>query len=709
MTTLEYNGTEKSFAAWGLALEGAILTRNNCRPDTYTVTHPHASAADPDLFPYEARVIIRRGRVLDNEELTGGTIAFVGYCISATLSAAPEGVLTTYTFANAWWLLERTPFQQRTASKTVESLSFPYQSQVILFARLDQNDYFEKIDSGTQIAEALNHCRDACLALGWSAPYQLGTIDPALDLPTWTTQEISCAAVIQKALELSPDCTVDWDYTTSPPTVSVRARANRTAVTLALAPGQLTGGVNITPRHDIIPRAVILWYRIANAVDGDLCLALVRDKYGPNGANSASDPDSGPRVLLQTFDLAGTEVATLRAYLHAETCHAQAMDGANPDHDARRAWFAQFLPWLGDAKIRNVAIFDVTITDSGGEPVSLDSYPRVVMPDSTGLGPWMKMAGNTAVEFVDVTIKSKQVYYEEFDAETGGNLIRQCQEKTISVRCRLTNGTTGDYDSVASIVDGEEVPQNIAKTVYESLATLQYQGRNIRVAAVPPGTVTLANTLNLTGGRAEWATMAATIQTISEDEGRGLTSISFGPAEHLNAGDLLALFRFNRARRHWYNPAVRETGKADGLGNVDLGLSGSHEDSAAGRSWDDTRAVTSAADQSGKQGEVSLQAGNRRVVIRVVKPATGGGGGGGEGGQGNGGNGETETSAEDGCAIADLADIKGHEVKFREVQVCVEDGEEGATIKYMKVWGTELYDESEEEAEEDNGGGGGGE
>ena len=230
MTTLEYNRTEKSFAAWGLALEGAILTRNNCRPDTYTVTHPHASAADPDLFPYEARVIIRRG----------GTIAFVGYCISATLSAAPEGVLTTYTFANAWWLLERTPFQQRTASKTVESFSFPYQSQVILFARLDQNDYFEKIDSGTQIAEALNHCRDACLALGWSAPYQLGTIDPALDLPTWTTQEISCAAVIQKALELSPDCTVDWDYTTSPPTVSVRARANRTAVTLALAPGQLT-------------------------------------------------------------------------------------------------------------------------------------------------------------------------------------------------------------------------------------------------------------------------------------------------------------------------------------------------------------------------------------------------------------------------------------------------------------------------------------
>ena len=73
----------------------------------------------------------------------------------------------------------------------------------------------------------------------------------------------------------------------------------------------------------------------------------------------------------------------------------------------------------------------------------------------------------------------------------------------------------------------------------------------------------MANTLCLSGGRAEWETMCAMIQSITEDDGLGETSVSIGPAPHLDAAGLRAVGYFNRQR------LMREptkTQRATGLG-----------------------------------------------------------------------------------------------------------------------------------------------
>ena len=70
----------------------------------------------------------------------------------------------------------------------------------------------------------------------------------------------------------------------------------------------------------------------------------------------------------------------------------------------------------------------------------------------------------------------------------------------------------------------------------------------------------MGDKLNLTGGRSEWETMDAQIQSIRKDYGRGETTVTIGPAKHLNADQLMAIFRAWRFRLIYQNPAVRASG-----------------------------------------------------------------------------------------------------------------------------------------------------
>jgi hypothetical protein len=58
----------------------------------------------------------------------------------------------------------------------------------------------------------------------------------------------------------------------------------------------------------------------------------------------------------------------------------------------------------------------------------------------------------------------------------------------------------------------------------------------------------MGNALNLSGGRAEWESMAAPVQTVTEDVDAGRTEVGFGPPAHLSPQDLVELLRGTRRR-----------------------------------------------------------------------------------------------------------------------------------------------------------------
>jgi hypothetical protein len=84
------------------------------------------------------------------------------------------------------------------------------------------------------------------------------------------------------------------------------------------------------------------------------------------------------------------------------------------------------------------------------------------------------------------------------------------------------------------------------------------------------GTLVPGAKLNITGGLAEWASMASMIVESDEDLDNGITVARFGPPARIEADTLVALLRALRGRRPSYNLETRSTGEAGGENSVDL-------------------------------------------------------------------------------------------------------------------------------------------
>ena len=626
MITLEYDGTELSLADWGFALDSAQCEHVNLAPSRYFLDLPGASISGTPAIPFRGKVIIRRQRTWDVSAYTGGYVAFIGYrtrCRAYTTGNS-EGV--SYTFENAWHFLNNTAYQQNYASyNTVDlSLEFKPVSELLLFTELDGSNVLQGIDAGEQIENILQYVIDIFAAQSMAQPFIIGTIDPDIPFPSYQAREMLCAAAILKCLELSPDIICWFDYTTSTggvptPTIHFYNTASRTAKSLAVKNGTDHASLAIVPREDLVPRAVIFTYKISGSYDGNIWTIYLTDKYGPNGQSNASDPDGGLDVLLQTIELQGFQQNNVYGSLAVEAVDCNAATQAD-----RKTWWSKFHPEFAGNRLRNIVFGTATIKDKDGSTVSLATYPNRLLPQSGTILPWME-EGATPVVGKWVTIECEATY-DEYDREgtggtpstaTNGNIVhRKTSDKPrkLKVTAIVTNATGGDYSSTGSFTAGESVPgfveydedgnavfsNGIAKKVYDSLSATQYEGEDIRVQAeITNATndgpfITLKHKLNLTGGASAWTSMAAQIQSITEHDGNGEMSISFGPARHISGGDWAAMFQFNRLRRVWQNPALRETADlGTSSGSIQMPDKTAAENSAAGLTGADLDAVAS--------------------------------------------------------------------------------------------------------------------
>jgi len=609
--TLTYGGLEKSFAAWGLDEETAEAQFANMAIDIFTVAVPGAKVEADPIFAFEAAVVIQRARVLSliDGSWSGGVIEFQGKRLLHVLDGRPDYEGIIYQFSGPWYDIAQTPYQQTVYSYSgdPDAPNADLVSNVVLFQKVTAPGVGAARNSGQQIGDILQHVLDQYSAQGMAAPYQIGTIDPAVNLMTYQLKDIKCDEAIQMCLRSSPEVKVWFNYLTAPPTVNVRAQANCTAASVAIGDGVSHESIRLSPRYDLQARAVVLYFEQVNTVSGVSWLQRTKQKYPADG------PEGGLRVIVQTIDLAGANVSTVSGSL---SCTAVANN---------RAWWAKYIPELQSKKIRGFSVGAMTVLDETGAAVSLSTYPNV-LDDGSNIATWMKLTGGADVAGVKATITAIASYTEwdsdasgDPETSTNGRKLTVFPSKGLALRVTLTNGVSGPYSTVASSIAGEDIPSGLAQSIWTSLNTLQYDGSVQIVETECSGSVGMGNVLNLTGGRTEWATMKALIQTVTRKYGTGQTQVAVGPARDLSAGDLTQLFLINRNRRVWMDPSFQKSPEIRGRAAVVLGAKTAKENSQTGLE-ERSLLVTSAA-SGGNIAQIMKDASNKQFVMNTVDSA----------------------------------------------------------------------------------------
>jgi len=133
----------------------------------------------------------------------------------------------------------------------------------------------------------------------------------------------------------------------------------------------------------------------------------------------------------------------------------------------------------------------------------------------------------------------------------------------VYVNVTATDAITQVYEKPLSETTQEQPPAGMAEYLYNALAQLHQEGDFPIKEQECGGAIQVGNALNLGGGRAEWETMQAQVQKVTEEIESGVTTATVGPAKHLSPADLLELLRSWRTVHMTKQLEARQTGKND--------------------------------------------------------------------------------------------------------------------------------------------------
>lgn len=450
---------------------------------------------------------------------------FYGRVTSIPRIGVASGEDIEYVLAGPWWHLEKAVYQQSWQIYN-GGLGAQYKTRVIL----NQDADGDRITTGAQIADAVNW------AISRGAPIALGTVDPDLNLPFDEQTDTTCAEVILKMLRWSPDVSCWFDYSTAPfPTFHCRKRANLSPLSYDVSAGSAVNDVFVTPRYDLLLPGVVLNFEQTSEVDDATYETLNTDTAGDTGAIT---------TLFSTIELAGSKTT----YLTQKTA---TVDWPEPLTD--KAWWKAAVPALAQIPDDDITIHDASRT---GE---LDR----ILTEGT-VQDWMAPTAE------DDVVTAKMDYTVRDAASPTPNVVEVVKDKDVSVRVTSTDALTTIYRKVSSYDAGEPVPVGLAAALYAAWSQLQYDGQIVMTEEDPAGVANPGRRLNFTNGLAAWSSMNALIQQVTESVDDGKTSITYGPARHLGADDLVNLLRASRTRRPSYKYVTRTTGLSTDGSATDL-------------------------------------------------------------------------------------------------------------------------------------------
>ena len=590
--TITYGGFEKSMEDWGIMVNLSVEFVSKTNDSVPLTTVEPFDPVTPQFVPMQP-ILIQRDRVKTGGSFSGGTVFFRGYVGEMTMEGDGTREAIGYQLYGPWWLLERLPFKQSrkvwsgyvTPGEPTSGNTF---QTVFLAESFLGEDPTEMVWSAKEaIGEVLgyalecwNPTRRGNTISNPSAvdasqdPFIVGTIDCDIKIPRDRVVTGSCAECIVKLLRLFPAVAVWFDYAlTNPPTLNMRDVTNLTPLSLTITAEQ-EESITIVPQYDRQMDGVMICYKQINYNDGNPFPGLWKDVY----PWAIDDYSTG--IVTHVFDLQGSKVTH---YTGAVTITSLAPAKSATKADRVAFWL------LRDTTLRDPLIkpdsIDVdqigtattSVLDDSGAPVNLSLYPNILEPGCQVSG-WM------GVRWVWATIQTNAT----FKKYKNTNFLGKGTKGTRPIHCRriLTNATTKTYSAISSLDTGEALPVGVidaatpntlwplaptppgwwpaagsfAKSLYDSLHTLQYQGAITFVgqearADIKPGMV-----LTLVGPNHTYSNLL--VQSVTVHPHQGKVTVKFGPISRLDAPGLLELWRAARLRTLYNMPSGRSSGTA---------------------------------------------------------------------------------------------------------------------------------------------------
>jgi hypothetical protein len=643
--TLEYvdaGGTtrEKALNLTNLSANGpavrCLFTPASHAPGTFEIQWsepPETGIA----IPFKSRCKVYAGRASTDGGATfsGGTIIFQGRRTDNHGSASGSQVFTSLILSDAWWDLMKVTYQigwqyisgGTTNAPTFSSVDFP---DLVLFQADPDITY-----NPAAVSNTISTWQQLQDIIRYAAVYASSTDAVQIQLAgtgtltgdTWSagTAEFTpcylpwyplrcgkCAEAIEVCLRPHPAVFTEMDYSTTPPTLHFRNRANMTAIDLPYKSTDANGVVHIAsdikPLDELVPDAVRIYYKINGTVNGQSCISYSNDHY-PNSTNKLLCLDfpvditgSSIQRTICDFESAAFDPTSRTEWRKRVRTLMQISEGGQLPNDGATGELA-----FVDSSAYNSSTHPKGIRVIGDDGTDYSSSYGTALPYITegDLYTWMNPPSGT-LSAVRATVKAFFTYHKV--SSIGGTDIRdKLKEHEHTFRVILTNLPTGRYTMTQTLAAGETIPTGLAEAIWTELQTLQWKLRHeiFQVAssaatAVPTLIKPGKHKINLVGGHTDWETMNAVPEQVSIELFRtgnnrlaAKTSISCGPVNHLEPGYLIQLHNLfiNRTRAQ-IDPNQRVGGVSGST--VDLSADGATENSVPAVSVPSVRTHVSA-------------------------------------------------------------------------------------------------------------------
>jgi hypothetical protein len=577
-------GTAQTLA--GLGITDASLSRASQAEGVLSLDLAGAdalTAADP--WPWKTHLALRRD----------GVIVFRGWVTTLPRTGAPGSESRSVEIRDLWWMLARTPYTQVWTSLGVAGALAAARSGRAQLG-LTQSGIRENTKSA--LAQVVAAAVDSGLALTLDADDLPDLIPPPIEA---TNQ--SCADLLRAILRWHPDAVARLVHGEATDTLQIVPRTTATTVSFALGTAPLAAIPSLTPRLDLVTDAVHVIYEAdarsfglvgeedEEVVQAPRRLALFRDIYPPDSPitdtslvatlptpNVSPPPPSQPhRQPVQTRPLPATGAFDANAekfWLWALGWEALGLTSDDirlptstvlpvQAHRVRFAWAVANEPPEPPSAINPEST-------PLWRPASVSDLPRVLVGGT--LADWMGVKAADVV--VDCTIGVRKSTVDALpDRAKKVILSRQPKPSQIAgvdaylidaqVNLKATTAKTKTYvnwpsvgssgdasaDTVASVEAALEraVIPGLAEQLWTARQALPWEGSIRLVQLECPVETYLGSTVSITGGHADWATMASLVQAESLALESGTTTLTLGAPEHLTPQDFYEIHRAARA------------------------------------------------------------------------------------------------------------------------------------------------------------------
>lgn len=441
-----------------------------------------------------------------------------------------------------------------------------------------------------------------------------------LRAPLKSVNNLSCAEAIRDQLAYlgGTGGPIGWfDYTQTPPALIISTKDHLPTATLPLpalangapaqdwlyAPSDATKqrpykirSVKIKKRDDLLAPAVHLTYLVNGSVNnvpfsqtlhditanipglgvitgygewGDLTTlggVLIDTAYGAGTQAKLQAASRRSDCVSQTANYQGLQISCLSAAITTQAAGNLANDPSS-SQAALLLWEQIFpdLPNVQNLQFYNSGNQLPDITDPSGAPLNLAAtlaaFPYWLTDGD--IAPWMP--GNQSGGAVQKIVLTAYLSYTDV-LTTTGDPITSTTSTPYHPRTRemtLTSLPTGTYQSVPAGIVSEQVPRGCSLYLYTLLNIPQFEGTIEIIENEVTDQVPIGSVLNCPGtANAEWAAMAACLQSVSYNFDRASTLLSFGPPKHLGFGDLVELLKWMRGPRYAFGRDPLNTGSS---------------------------------------------------------------------------------------------------------------------------------------------------